>query len=264
MIFFTHIQKTSGTSINNLVRDQVNQTLWCGHENGGKPPTFITGHFPYGLGEIWGITKNIHYVTFIRNPIERWKSSFYHLLRKRRSFYMKLFCEHSGLEQDLAHDCSNLKIEHIHKFLLWCINLNINKNIMCKQLSGMELMYNTRKWPTEDNCSLDFGYTQMFEWSSRYKSYTNNYMKEMKDVALDNLKTKYSFVGITENSNEDQLKFCRIFNFKNTDNIPYYNLQNPKSSVDVLFNNKNIIELLIELNKYDIELYEDYTYYLGT
>lgn len=258
VIFYTHIQKTCGTSIYKIVEKQDDVVIWRRRKTNGHNPNFITGHFPYGLHRDWGVTRSFTYATFIRSPIERWKSQFYHGLAKNAMIFK--FLLHIGMGLDKFPETTNVGCEfitpdRIGRFIRWCIKNCVNKDIMAKQLSGIENMRNICKWPSEhDQCSNDFGFVQAYAWSGRYKDYTPKCMDNMVNVALSNLQNLYAFVGIHEDADNEQRRFCETFEFKMPDDAPYHYTVTPRYMEKEWFNETNV-KLLEELNKYDIMLY---------
>lgn len=102
-IIFTHIPKTSGTSLKKTIfrdlyaNDKV--YLYNGIFNFIKTPRskyqLLTGHFPFGLHTIKKF-KNAQYITFLRNPIERAISHYFFVIQSKYQNY-----EHSDYNKHI-------------------------------------------------------------------------------------------------------------------------------------------------------------------
>ena len=258
MIIFTHIQKTCGTSIYNIVRQQPNIVIWrrrFGVNN--KRPDFVTGHIPYGVHDDWG-TSDYKYATFLRDPIDRWISQFYHGLAKRSPSFHALL--QTGCNRPIeVVDYNKLTTSDILKFVKWCIENSINSNIMCKQLSGIESLRNVHKYPNpHGESSVDFGFSQVYGWSARFKKYNRSGSNRLLEESLKNLKENYDFVGLQEKADEHQQLFCDKFGFTMPENGPYHSERTIRCREEELFHNDDCMELLEIINEYDIMLFDDY------
>jgi len=268
MIFFVHIQKTSGSSINKILKSQKNcrirykndDRIWYKSFDKYREKNILSGHVPYGIHKKMNLRK-FSYFTFLRDPIQRWKSQFYHGLDRDKSIGYYLF-EKNG---------NDLK-----RFLEWCIRNEVSSNIMVKQIYGMESVNNILEWrewekwkcgdkkisydelkemnKNKNYGNKDFGYFQIYGWSGRNKKTSDKYYNTMLDEAKINLKHKFDFVGLQENSYEDHVRLCKFYGFK----APKKNVVVRKSSKKEQFDweDKEVVALLNELNKYDIELYK--------
>ncbi|MCK5604327.1 sulfotransferase family 2 domain-containing protein [Candidatus Pacearchaeota archaeon] len=261
MIFFTHIQKTCGTSITKIIGRQNDIVMWRRRRMTASSPDFVTGHFPYGLHKDWGVGEDYSYATFLRNPVDRWISQFYHALSKNNPLFKNMLLAGTRLKY-LKHDYSNINPHNLSKFLRWCIVNGVNKNLMCKQLSGIENMRNVQKWPSTDECSKDFGFAQVYGWSGRYKPYDAEQMKNMVQIARENLIHNYDFVGLHEKADEEQIRFCNTFSLRIPANAPFHAESTPRFREEELFGDKACVSTLLKLNLHDIELYDSYVDYI--
>ncbi|GAG01859.1 unnamed protein product, partial [marine sediment metagenome] len=183
-IIFLHIRKTSGSSINKILRAQnckVAYKRWEQIYTKGYPfinscwkkgwkkegvgaarlrrirnklkkihnflyykshnawPDIISGHIPYGVHEEWGI-QNYSYFTFLRHPVERWKSMFLDDIQ----------------EEDVYLQFKKCK-KKTHLFLEMCLKQSIGDNVMVRQLSNGENIDQIK-----NKTSKDFGYYGIF------------------------------------------------------------------------------------------------------
>ena len=241
-IIFCHLPKTAGTSISYSIpyirfRDCY-LFKYPAHQENNKHqdiPQAISGHFPYGVHNWFENLENYSYFTFLRNPIDRCISSFnwFHFEKT------KLF----------------LSCKNIYEYLEQCLEQNINCNCMCRQLSGIEklddidLSYHNSAWFQHEGCyfrSILFG----------KRPYTEEKMKMFYQVALENLSTKFDFVGKFENIENDFRKLCKLYNFDCA--LSKTKFRSSHKKIQNLFDieDKKIFNLLAEMNKYDILLYE--------
>ena len=255
IIFYVHIQKTCGTSIYQIVKQHSDIIIWRRRQQTGNQPHFVTGHFPYGLHNDWDIEAECVYATFLRNPLDRWKSMFYHGLAKQHPVFHNLL--EAANEMSLSSDYQLLTYEQITKFLEWCITAECNCNIMCKQLSGMENLRNIRRWYTVGISDQDFGFAQVYGWSGRYLRTSHYDMVRMMRQAFHNLKFHFDFIGLQDQGDDDQLKFCKQFNFDIPPEVPYHSESSLRFNEKKWFSKKNW-KLLFLLNEFDVMLYNTY------
>jgi hypothetical protein len=127
LIFFMHIPKTAGTTLHQIIRQQysdreifpayvgvgaatlqehinnlkyrldqpVNQLLDCGQEI-----KIILGHVGFGLHEIIG--RELTYITFLRHPVDRVISWYYHQQRVKNAKYHQE-CQSMSLTEIITH-----------------------------------------------------------------------------------------------------------------------------------------------------------------
>lgn len=240
-IIFTHIQKTSGTSVNHILKSQPGMNIWSRNKNDNLPD-IITGHTPFGIHKKLGITDP-SYFTFLRNPIDRWISQFNHgVMRHRKtSFAYAVF-------QFLRND--------VNSFLQWCLYHESSCNIMVKQICGNEPISNMIRWEGSENCDMnrDFGYYQIYGWAGRAKKHSDSAMKNMLEQAKKNLIEKYDFVGFQSVAAESQKKLCKFYDFKYDGKEIMKRIASKKFPIDM--SDKKTEKLLNEINRYDIKLYE--------
>lgn len=244
MFIFTHIPRTGGTSFRFHFKNEVKKNIKIeAHKkyflnkkyNIKNNIFYIQGHIPYGIHKYFNNInkKECKYITFLRDPIERW-ISFFNLEIDRK----KNICKY--MKKELWEQKAK---KNINKFLKICIEKEIHSNIMVKQLSGLE-----KNKDIKDKKGV-WAYT----WASRGKKYTSDEMIKMMNKAEDNLLNNYSFIGDINNYQQDINKLCNIFEIKSFDIKKLYGRKGVKSRYDkYLKNNK----LVYELNKYDIELYK--------
>jgi hypothetical protein len=98
-IFFLHIPKNAGTSLNQIMRrnyKRIFKVSWD-NENPHHPSRLrslgaqalagydaISGHFPYGIHEVFGVYHDARYFTMLRDPVDRIVSAFFFLRNENR------------------------------------------------------------------------------------------------------------------------------------------------------------------------------------
>ena len=236
-IIFLHIQKTSGSTVNEMMRLQPNKVFW--YKRPGKPkPNFISGHVPFGIHKDLKL-REYSYFTFIRDPIERFKSQVYHGLRSKKSLGNALIRRNGGLKG----------------LLEFCLKTQSSMDIMTKQLSGMDSKTNAKLWKWEGNMTKkkDFGYWQVFGWSGRKSHYKEDEMEKMLEAAKSNLH-QCDFIGIQEKGSVEHNRLANFYGMRK----PPKNLHVRKSvrTEKLEWNEPEIIDMLNMLNRYDLELYK--------
>jgi len=255
IIFYVHIQKTCGTSIYQIVKQHPDVVIWRRRQQSGDRPRFVTGHFPYSIHTDWGVSTSYEYATFLRDPLDRWKSMFYHGLAKQHSVFHNML--QAANDTTLSLEYQTLTYDHITRFLKWCISSESNWNIMCKQLSGMENLRNIRRWYTAGISDQDFGFAQVYAWSGRHLRTSHYDMSLMMSQAFHNLRHHFSFVGLQSQGDDDQFRFCNKFDFDWPKDAPYHATASPRFKEEEWFSGHNL-KLLTRLNEFDINLYKSY------
>lgn len=238
-----HIQKTSGSSINYILKCQKKH-MWASYKKGKDLPDILSGHVPYGIHNDFDLKEDeVRYFTFLREPISRWKSQFYHCVSNHKSTGYLIFEE------------SNFSLE---KFLKLCLKYEHGSNLMTKQIAGTEDISNIKREKNDPANKKYFGYYQMYSWGSRIKKNSEKDMEKMLELAKYNIINKFEFVGFQERANEDYLELCKKFKFNHPKKNIYLRKRNISKGKRRKFNFRepNIREMLLKLNKYDISLYD--------
>jgi len=240
VIFFVHIQKTAGTSVNKILKSQFKEEKVWYRKKGEKNPDVVIGHFPFGLHEKLKIKKKPSYFTFLRDPIERWKSQFNHSItrHKSKSFGYKIF---SKLDKKLE------------RYLGWCIDNDAGCNVMTKQIAGCENISNICRWSEDIKPGRDFGYYQIYGWAGRYNKYSDEKMKEMLNIAKDNLVNRFDFIGFQDNSDYYQRKLCEFYELQFKQEV---RINISKKKYPFQWSDSSVQKKLKKINKYDLMLYE--------
>jgi hypothetical protein len=120
---FLHIAKCGGTTIKSVLSrvgfdaiysikgeqaeeyDSQIQTIIEQHTQSGAQPTLISGHQAYGIHYL--VPKNIEYITFLRNPVERVKSYYKHASDLGRSRGCKAVNIIDYLNRENNWQCNN-------------------------------------------------------------------------------------------------------------------------------------------------------------
>jgi len=255
MIIFTHIAKTAGTSFAASIRDcysnrfefeemetysRNNKLITECFENKEKidvESDFVHSHIPYGFHSIFN-TEDYKYITILRDPIKRCVSSIRHSAKIRNTkglvgddVFANLF-RHQNSDTDFINSLRENEI---------------NCNIMTKQLSGM----NYKDVITDPNMKLQAQYYMPYSHCCR--SYTDDEMKEMLGAAKRNLDT-YAFIGLQDRFEESLRKYEDVFSCK-TKKVSK-KLKSTRGTMDLSSIDKDSIDCLNDMNKYDIELYD--------
>ena len=131
MIIFTHIPRTGGKTIDNLLQNNFSNGMTLYHRQYINPLIvrkeydFIAGHIPYGIHKYFPDCNDFKYITFMRDPIERWISVFNKFSYDKGPFL------YDRVRRRMYKD-------KLHNLLELCIDSDIHCNIMTKQISGME------------------------------------------------------------------------------------------------------------------------------
>jgi len=238
VIIFLHIQKTSGSSINYILKNQKFSFWFKYFAKKGHVPDIISGHFPYGVHKQFD-TEEFSYFTFLRDPVQRWISQFYHGIESEDSWGSELF---------------NRNKRDLKRFMNWCLEKEVACNLMVKQISGLEKKENVKSVATRKySADKDFGYHGMFGWNARKEHNTDKDMEEMLQVAKYNIKEKIDFVGYVDNGHKDQIRLCDYYGLRKYGEVMK---RVSKRSIKFPWEDKSIQDLLKEINKYDISFYK--------
>lgn len=244
MIIFTHIPKTSGTSFMvGVVGGQMKVQRKFHKKLKSLSPlslakgvSILHGHCPYGVHRKLELDQEeCRYFTFLRDPVERWISSFYHCVpRKDMMFPIWEQCNY------------NLRI-----FMEKCLEDGRNTNTMVKQLSGMEDF---------SNVTRDYK-NYMYIWGGRKRNYTDDEMEEMLNTAIDNLVNRYWFVGYQHRADRCYRVLCRKMGIKCKKLNKAHQSTNARrrfmrKNFSIDFRSKKIKKLLHKSNSFDMRLYE--------
>ncbi len=201
---------------------------------------FMSMHLPFGIHKYLvdndGKIRVCGYITFLRDPLARTLSALRHCLCFRP-------IEDSPVMQFYK------KSENNYEFLKSCLENEINCNVMCKQLSGMEELRNC--------VCTDEEYRTGELYGPRHKSnvkYTDEEMQNFLEVAKYNLDNSYLFVGFQEKFDESMEKLCKKLGCRRDKSKEHKNVfpSAPKFNM----NKPEIVEVVSEMNEYDIQLYK--------
>lgn len=182
-IFFLHIPKNSGTTLNQIVRanyrsifkvswDNANDRSSAGILRGANPDVFagfemVSGHYPYGLHRALPAGQPYRYITMLRDPFKRTLSAYNYL--RSDSKYIKKHPEAHGYVNalSLGEYCSRE-----HELLP---NSVYNDNGQVRYLSGVG---DSKPFGTVDErdlefakqnlAAMEFGLTEEFDRSMLY------------------------------------------------------------------------------------------------
>lgn len=192
------------------------------------------GHIPLGFEKTYFKPKNIkwQYITFIREPISRWISIFNYTVTKK--YKSKKFQYRTNMWKSCNYN--------IVSFLEMCLKSNIGTNIMVKQLGGGMKDFRI----TLGNRNT----TRAYVWGKR--KYVQNYetLQSYCDMAIQNL-AKFNFVGHPHV--ESHQRFCEKYGLTHVQKT----LNISRKTVDVDWDRSLVQELLYEINKYDLMLWQN-------
>ena len=262
MIIFVHIPKCAGTSFSKMIESNCKNKFQHVHEIEdwsssnqdiyqhwlmGKQidlnPDYCHSHFCHGFHKFFD-TEDYDYVTFLRSPVSRVKSAIrFNAARVEKKGNPGIWADDKFCDLFSQYK----KNKNSYNFIEKLIENNIMCNQMTKQLSGFANL---------ENISLTKELKRSAIWFPPYfhekKAYSEEQMEIMLQCAIDNLKS-YSFIGLQEDMKGSLKRFKNAFPKVKTE--PVYDKL--KSTNNKQFNFKEEdIELLEEMNKYDIRLYE--------
>ena len=236
MIVFLHIPKTGGTTVCRNVLKIQNKKIY-------------SDHYPYGVHHLINSMtkrrcKKIKYLTFLRDPIERTISNFNYCC----SCY-----KYGGDYKSKVGDTYFKTNRDVIKTLEFCIKNQWLYNIMTRQLSGIENISN-----------MIVSHKDFYRWriynpfrSNPTKKYSIKMMDNFYDSAKTNIRT-FKYIGFTGDMKDSIKHMCEKMDWK----VPKKIINKRVTSCDcdlipIKQPDKKQLELLKELNKYDIKLYEE-------
>ncbi len=246
-IVFLHIPKTAGTTLHLIIERQYNSrkivTIHTPVENAAQisriqklTPTqqqqvrVIKGHTFWGWHQL--LPQSYVYFTLLRNPVERFISNYYFLLKK----------EGHPLGQKLLEEKVTIK-----DFVNWTGEDN----------------YQTIKdfvnWTGEDNYQTRFLAKNIGEGNLDIKG--SECTRETLERAKRNLRENFAVVGTVEEFDKTLLLLKKTFGWKNIFyKVKNKNKQRPSNNLI----SQKTLKLIKEKNKLDLELYNYATETLQT
>jgi len=242
MIIFTHIAKTAGTSITqsivknfknayyaDAIRQCIHPSIYeCIMKNIPiqDRPDIIGGHMPYGIHNLF-VGVECSYFTFLRHPVQRAISCFYHKNRNPVD--------------------TRSRRESILKKLQWCYQSKVNCNVMTRQLSGRD---DLRKLILP-NAVKHTG--AIYHVGTRSIGYSAKEMRGMLKAAKYNLKHNYDFIGFQENSFSDMKRLCSQYGWVFEPSAVYLK---SRTQFHPHWETEPVNNILGKMNRYDIQLYK--------
>lgn len=231
LFIFLHVPKTAGTTMNTLLVTQYGQGhVAFLHESNpwsterlvqlcnaeDSPIKAISGHFPFGIHQL--IDRPCTYFTFLRHPIEMLVSMYYYI---RRTPVVPT--HEKVLTMSFREFAESPELEHL------------TTNLQTKYVTGMP---------------------NRFEHQSGHQYLSWDPGPYPPDLALakEHLERFFSFVGITERFHESLTPLAKLFGWNKEVLLCYENATRNRPQVSEL--DPDAIELLIQKNQLDIQLYE--------
>jgi len=258
MIIFIHIPRSAGTSLCYTIKEMptprsefyrykfkkaVHLLLRDEKKVKYSIPKVITGHMPYGYHKLFN--ADVDYITFLRNPVDRWISACKLILSKNgRNYYTKLWKIYEGSVNE-------------SDFLLKCIDAQINSNIMCRQLSGIEDFHNIVSYINNHHGKRFTGaiYTPFVIHKEKYseKEFEKFYLAALEKIS------NFSFIGFQDSFKKDVLRMCSKFNWHINPEYGSFKRINSANNVKLKYEFKSVEsrELIEQLNSYDVKFYRD-------
>ena len=216
VLLFMHIPKTAGTSLREIIKNQVPKEKRHYIYNAGDKFDFINfknknklkyvfGHFNYADRIDTYLNRDYKFITFMRDPVEQVISHYYHFF--------------NSPEDKNPNKTNIIKPEHLvslDKF----INAPIANNLQIKYISGI------------------------------VNNKLNMYPKRTLELAKYHIDNYFDFVGITENYNDSIDYLCKRYGFNSE--IKMLNVGKRPKSKDI---SNKLIEKIKKRNQLDIKLY---------
>ena len=223
-LYFLHLPKTAGTSLDILFKVQYSKKdmhpwdnvkfrdLQNKYESGElTPSTFkvLKGHYKYGIHTQFSKDEKFQYLTILRDPVNRVKSHIMQYLRMPNSFIYKEYQKHKDLYRLISE----------------------NKN---------------------------YGFSNLQTcWIAGETYVPQEKFENIYELAIENIDKTFIYIGIVELFDESLFQIYKRGNWKFK---PYYNSLNKSSADeknDIKFDDKTI-KLIEDINLYDIQLYNTY------
>jgi len=233
-LFFLHIPKSGGSSINKYFRGYFNDFDYLDHcENYNKSllekflkkkSFFLSGHVPFTRIRPVLNLINIKKIVFLREPYD-------HLI-SHISWIRNLFLDKDRL---VLHPC---EVQEFSEFLYSLDFLKVN-----------DLEYLVKNLNSYGISLLDNRQVRYFSDPPDGK-----YINEVHFMESLCLSKEFEFIGLFENFNEDLKKLSKLFDL-DARSVPHVNLKNEKILKEISLNQKHVLNPLV---KYDLKLYNEY------
>ncbi len=232
ILYFLHIPKTAGTTftfnldshfdVRNIYPEQIYSKLFSNPPKNFPNLKLIRGHFGYGIGDILQTTPL--YLTFLRNPIERTLSFFDHI---KLDPYTNNWVNPNFISNESLFDL--LENEYKRK---------VFTNNQTRHIANDLKLTNLNNFLLEE-----------------YDEFINPKLSDEQLISLaKNRLSEFSFIGLTEKTNESLLLFCYTFNLKPLGN--FWNLMVTPKRTSITSIDSDTGDLLQKCNNLDFQLYE--------
>lgn len=239
LVYFLHIPKTGGTTLNRFLTSQFGDKNVCPahlwHKLIELPPkhiarySLIWGHFYSYLYRY--VPVSMRYLTFLRDPVERALSHYGHIMSLEGHYLHRRAQELGNFSSYLRDAEMSTTLTNFQVRALACDHdpLAIAQTLSNQELSNLQLERRlVTAFPSKDD-----GY--------------------LLEVAKHRL-TQMCFVGITERHDDSVALLCKKFGWKFPTQLESHNVNSARIKQNQL--DQVDLELLRKMNEADYALYE--------
>jgi hypothetical protein len=242
LLYYLHIPKTAGTSFTQVIIDNVGSDAFYQptkiQEFLSTPPElvekirFIAGHLVYDLAPV--ITRNLVYLTMLRNPVSRTISQYLQIRRVPQSV--------------IGKDAAEVKELSLLDFVKDPHNLFVYANLQTRQL-GLDASISKMKQESDPEF-FKGDLAPHILWYSNPR-YADPQLLETAQQRLEN----FAFVGLSEQFEQSVELLCNTFGWKTPTTETILNVGSnvlddvPQEALDIIHENTQLDAKLYEAGK---------------